>query len=420
MSVPAVPEPGALRVDKVEGLATQLVAWSRDADMDEALDALKRAQAVETYLAKKKAKLEEPMLVAERHLERRIGELLGPANHGGDRRSNQVHRDELDTDGLQKVERANFRLISEHWAAVEKALPCSRAEAIKTARKAKKEKDETPPDDCTLEQWAALGAEDRERALTFIGGDKFNDQKNDNIEWALWSWNPVTGCLHNCPYCYARDIANRFYAEGFQPVLRPRRLTAPANTAVPTPTGDPIKDMGNRNVFTCSMADLFGKWVPEEWIETVLAQVRVNPQWNFLFLTKFPVRLAEFNFPDNAWVGTTVDCQARVKNAERSFRRVRAAVKWLSVEPMLEPLTFDDLGAFQWVVVGGASSGSKTPEWRPPRDWSDDLRRQAEAAGVGYYEKTNLLERIRQYPGLAQPPVELPKSLRYLPTLESV
>lgn len=410
MSVPAVPEPGALPVGKVEGLATSLVAWSRDADMDEALDALERASALESYLAKRD--LAGPMQVAERHLERRIGELLGPAESGG-RGNHTAH-------GKVAPNRRNeFRLISEHWSAVEKALPCSRAEAIRQAQQARKVKAEEPPDDYTLEQWAVLSAHDRQRALSFVGGDKFNDQKNDNIEWALWSWNPVTGCLHNCPYCYARDIANRFYAEGFQPVLRPRRLTAPVNTAVPAPTGDPIKDMGNRNVFTCSMADLFGKWVPEEWIEAVLAQARANPQWNFLFLTKFPVRLAEFEFPDNAWVGTTVDCQARVKNAERSFRRVRAAVKWLSVEPMLEPLKFEDLGAFQWVVVGGASSGSKTPEWRPPRDWSDDLRRQAEAVGVGYYEKTNLLDRIRQYPGLPRPVAELPKSLRYLPTLES-
>jgi protein gp37 len=178
--------------------------------------------------------------------------------------------------------------------------------------------------------------------------------------------------------------------------------------------------MGNRNVFTCSMADLFGKWVPQEWISAVLGQVEANPQWNFLFLTKFPVRLAEFEFPDNAWVGTTVDCQARVKNAERSFRRVQAAVKWLSVEPLLEPLTFDDLGAFQWIVLGGASASSQTPEWHPPREWSEALRCQAQKLGIGVYEKRNLLERVRQYPGLQAKAQDLPKTLRYLPTLEAM
>jgi protein gp37 len=284
----------------------------------------------------------------------------------------------------------------------------------------------------TLERWAVTSHDDRQLALTCVGTTKFNRQESreeedaesagtggGDIEWALWSWNPVTGCLHNCPYCYARDIANRFYAEGFQPVLHPSRLAAPANTRVPGSTGNPVLDMGNRNVFTCSMADLFGKWVPEEWIQVVLAQTRANPQWNFLFLTKFPVRLAEFEFPDNAWVGTTVDCQARVKNAERSFRRVRAAVKWLSVEPMLEPLKFDDLGAFQWVVIGGATRSAQTAIWAPPRSWSDDLRREAERLDIPFYEKNNLLQRVRQYPGMETRKAELPQSLRYLPTLES-
>jgi protein gp37 len=168
------------------------------------------------------------------------------------------------------------------------------------------------------------------------------------------------------------------------------------------------------------MADLFGKWVPEEWIRAVLTVVEENPQWNFLFLTKFPIRLAEFAFPDNAWVGTTVDCQARVANAEQSFRRVDAKVKWLSVEPMLEPLHFADLGAFDWVVIGGASAvaSAGTPEWRPPRDWSDDLRRAAAAAGCMVYEKTNLLERIRDYPGEPRADARsLPKSLAYIPSI---
>jgi protein gp37 len=123
---------------------------------------------------------------------------------------------------------------------------------------------------------------------------KMNDQKTDNIEWALWSWNPVTGCLHNCDYCYARDIANRFYPQAFKPSIVPARLSAPANTQVPE---EASHNVGYKNVFTCSMADLFGKWVPAEWIQAVLDVARANPQWNFLFLTKFPIRMAEFDFP---------------------------------------------------------------------------------------------------------------------------
>jgi protein gp37 len=246
---------------------------------------------------------------------------------------------------------------------------------------------------------------------------RFNDQgDNENIEWALWSWNPVTGCLHNCPYCYARDIANRFYEPKFEPTIWPSRLRAPFNTTFPTQKA--AQWIGHKNVFTCSMADLFGRWVPREWIDAVLEVVREASQWNFLFLTKFPIRMAEFDFPDNAWVGTTVDCQARVKNAEKAFRKVKAGVKWLSIEPMIEPLTFKDLGAFQWIVLGGASASSQTSAWYPPRRWIRTIEEEAERLGVAYYEKSNLHGRIKGYPGMpvySEPDVA-PESLRYLPT----
>jgi protein gp37 len=230
----------------------------------------------------------------------------------------------------------------------------------------------------------------------------------------MWSWNPVTGCKHNCPYCYARDIAERFYEQKFEPTFLPDRLSAPRNTPVP---GDALANIGYKNVFTCSMADLFGKWVPRDWITAVLDTAFANPQWNFLFLTKFPNRMSEFDFPDNAWVGTTVDCQARVKNAEESFRRVNAKVKWLSCEPLLEPLQFNDLSMFQWLVLGGSSASTQTPEWRPPRDWINDLETQARDAGCMIYEKSNLLRRIRKYPTSEEEAVQLPAALRYLPSI---
>lgn len=256
---------------------------------------------------------------------------------------------------------------------------------------------------------------------------RFNSQDTDNIEWALWSWNPVTGCEHNCPYCYARDIANRFYPQKFEPSIIPSRLKAPQNTQLPedkiaaalasgTVEGA-VRAMGLKNVFTCSMADLFGRWVPRRWIEAVLAEVEAAPQWNFLFLTKFPQRMAEFDFPSNAWVGTTVDCQARVANAEKAFRKIKAGVKWLSCEPLIEPLRFTSLKMFDWIVVGGSSRSTQTPEWHPPRDWVNDLHAAASAAGCRWYEKTNLLYRIREYPGVeATTPTEAPPELRYLPT----
>lgn len=267
-----------------------------------------------------------------------------------------------------------------------------------------------------LDEWRLMSEDERIAALSTVGKTGFNKQKTNNIEWAQWSWNPVTGCKHNCPYCYARDIAQRFYKHQFEPALIPGRLAAPFNTKLPSEAEHSI---GHRNVFTCSMADLFGKWVPREWIEAVLQTVANAPQWNFLFLTKFPIRLAEFDFPDNAWVGTTVDCQARVKNAEDAFRRVNARVKWLSCEPMLEPLQFSDLSMFSWIVLGGSSKSTQTPEWHPPRAWISALEDDARAVGCMVYEKTNLLARIREYPGAPYEPAELPDALRYLPSIEA-
>lgn len=264
----------------------------------------------------------------------------------------------------------------------------------------------------TVTQWQAL-SNDRKVDLLSRAGRKGLNETNDNVEWALWTWNPVSGCLHNCAYCYARDIANRFYShlpegERFTPVFYPDRLTAPANTRVPDLTGidDPVQRMGLQNIFTCSMADLFGKWVPSEWIHAVLKTAWDNPQWNFLFLTKFPIRMAEFEFPPNTWIGTTVDSQHAVERAEKAFRKIRAGgyegVAWLSCEPMMERLTFTSLDMFDWVVMGGSSKSTQTPEFFPPAEWWHHLWSQADAANIPVYLKTNLgipdHARWRQYP----------------------
>jgi protein gp37/ParB-like chromosome segregation protein Spo0J len=259
-----------------------------------------------------------------------------------------------------------------------------------------------------LDQWKNLSPEEQTVALDGLPGGSMNSQNNMNIEWAMWSWNPVSGCRHNCPYCYARDIADRFYSQKFEPTWYPDRINAPATVHVPHKAEHNI---GFKNIFVCSMADLFGKWVPKEWILRVLQICQENPQWNFLFLTKFPIRLSEFTFPDNAWVGTSVDCQARVANVEKAFAKVEAQVKWLSCEPLLEPLKFERLDLFQWVVIGGASKSTKTPEWQPPREWIVDLEHQANLAGCFLYEKDNM--RIREYPGMHKQSKTTPQDFHY-------
>jgi protein gp37 len=291
--------------------------------------------------------------------------------------------------------------------AIDKDAPAS-----KSARQDGKDK----PHFVTLTQWNAM--HERMQAQQFSRPPKatasFHKQTNEMIDWAQWSWNSVTGCLHDCPYCYARDIANRFFEDyKFEPTLHPDRLFAPRFTRVPAKAE---QDIRYKNVFTGSMADLFGRWTPVEWIEAVLREAREAPQWNFLFLTKFPKRMSEFKIPRNAWMGTTVDCQARVANAERAFEKVDCSVRWLSVEPMIEPLRFKRLDLFQWIVIGGASGSTQTPDWHPPLSWVEDLEGQAASAGCRVYRKPNLFAPRREMPwDAAQPtPDRAPDSFHYL------
>lgn len=232
------------------------------------------------------------------------------------------------------------------------------------------------------------------------------NKTNEMVDWASWTWNPVTGCWHGCDYCYAREIANsprmaRAYPKQFEPTFHPARLTAPANTPYPRT----MTRAADKNVFTCSMADLFGKWVPDSWIFQIFTVVENHPEWNFLFLTKFPQRLQAIcdalnGFPVNAWVGCTVDTQARVASAEKAFQDIRATVRWLSVEPMQERLTFTRLDMFNWVVIGGqtASYFNNTPAFQPPWEWVEHLWQQARRAGTSIYWKENLTVRPKEVP----------------------
>lgn len=240
---------------------------------------------------------------------------------------------------------------------------------------------------------------------------------NENIGWAHWSWNPVTGCEHGCPYCYARELSESLqrkhtpgYDQGFTPAFHEYRLTAPVDTTFPIDSEDPR----DRRVFVCSMADLFGRWVPQEWIDKVFTACRAAPQWEYLFLTKFPSRYAKLSFPPDAWAGTSVDTQKRVTTAMQSMAKVKAKVRWLSIEPLLEPLTFKDLSMFNLIVIGAQTRVSATtefpasPEVAPDFDWVASLVAQARRDGCAVYLKENLIgERHSQAPGMALPQ-ELP------------
>jgi protein gp37 len=243
---------------------------------------------------------------------------------------------------------------------------------------------------------------------------------NEHISWAAWSWNPVTGCLHGCKYCYARELATKpsyaaAYPLGFTPLFHPERLIAPANTKVPDKAD---MDGRFRRVFVCSMADLYGKWVPDDWIDQVHQSCITNPQWDYLMLTKFPRRYVGLKLPTTAWLGTSVDEQKRVRLAEEAFEQIKdVKVKWLSLEPLLAPLEFSDLSMFDWIVIGSQTQ-TEQPDgiveaFAPPFAWVARIVDQAREAGCRVYLKPNLIGRTDpQSPGMTLPQ-EIPKAVEH-------
>lgn len=150
------------------------------------------------------------------------------------------------------------------------------------------------------------------------------------IDWCESTWNPVTGCLHGCEYYYARGIANRFKGcDGYEnlhvldsPMLidckndewlhSKRRKCAYPYAFDPTFHHYRLNDYTGkkgRNIFVCSMADLFGSWVPDSWIWEVFKACEKAPQHNYLFLTKNPKRYVELSekgilkHTGNMWYG---------------------------------------------------------------------------------------------------------------------
>lgn len=205
-----------------------------------------------------------------------------------------------------------------------------------------------------------------------------------DIEWTDASWNPVTGCTRvspGCAHCYALRFAERFrgvpdhpYVMGFDLTLRPERLTQPLRWKRP------------RRIFVNSMSDLFHEGVPAEYIQRVFEVMEAARWHTFQVLTKRHERLAvlaqQLHWPPNVWMGVSVENQRWALRASY-LRDVPAAVRFLSVEPLLSPVCLD-LRGIDWVIVGG-ESGPRSRRMRP--EWVRSVRDQCVGAGVAFFFK---------------------------------
>lgn len=210
-------------------------------------------------------------------------------------------------------------------------------------------------------------------------------RSKSHIEWTESTWNPVTGCTKisaGCKNCYAARMAARLkamgterYANGFAVTLHTDLIDAPRSWKAP------------RKVFVNSMSDLFHPKVPFEFIEKVFKTMTECPQHTFQVLTKRSERLLELapdlTWSPNIWMGVSVEDQ-KVIDRVNDLRQVPAAVRFLSCEPLIGPLTDIPLEGIDWVIVGGESG----PGARPMDiEWVRSIFRQCRKANSAFFFK---------------------------------
>jgi protein gp37 len=203
---------------------------------------------------------------------------------------------------------------------------------------------------------------------------------NTAIEWTDKTWNPTTGCNKvspGCKHCYAETITKRFtqhFPDGFRFTLRPDRLDEPRRWRKPS------------RVFVNSMSDLFHERMPFGFLEEVFEVMAECPRHVFQVLTKRHERLLELapelDWPPNVWMGVSVENQDYAHRVDY-LRRVPAAVRFLSCEPLLGPLALD-LHGVDWVIVGGESGRGHRPI---EADWVRSIRSQSRAADAAFFFK---------------------------------
>jgi len=209
--------------------------------------------------------------------------------------------------------------------------------------------------------------------------------RTSRIEWTESTWNPITGCSKisaGCKNCYAERMAKRLramgqpnYRNGFRVTTHPHALELPLSWKKP------------QVIFVNSMSDLFHEKVTVEFIEQVFDVMRRAEWHEFQVLTKRSERLVELSpvlpWPANVWMGVSVE-HASAKNRIDDLRKVPAAVRFLSIEPLLGPIGLLNLTGIHWVVVGGESGPGARPM---ERQWVVDIKNQCRRARVPFFFK---------------------------------
>ena len=209
--------------------------------------------------------------------------------------------------------------------------------------------------------------------------------KTTKIEWTDKTWNPITGCTKHsagCVHCYAETMSRRLkamglekYRNGFQVTLHEAALM------------EPFQWEKAHNIFVCSMSDLFHENVPFEFIDKVMDIISKTSQHRYQILTKRAERMEAYFeqhvIPHNVWLGVTVENQ-NAKYRIEHLRHLKAEVRFLSCEPLLEDLGILDLSHINWVIVGGESGTSARPM---KEDWVINIKNQVEQQGASFFFK---------------------------------
>lgn len=219
---------------------------------------------------------------------------------------------------------------------------------------------------------------------------------NSSIEWTEATWNPIAGCAivsPGCTNCYAMRMAHRLQAMKQPKYSGLTRLSG----GRPKWNGKirldysalelPLTWRNGKTIFVNSMSDLFHESVPIEFIQSVFSVMRITPRHTYQVLTKRSERLLELSpfieWPHNVWMGVSVESRAYVGRIEH-LRQTSAAIKFLSLEPLIGDLGVLDLTGINWVIAGGESGPGSRPL---SPDWVRSIRDQCRKSRVAFHFK---------------------------------